>query len=633
MLYDIQYDIASLIAVFTLLTIYVIRRTYKTKSNKLFYALLVCDIFGASFDILSCVCISYPTLLPMWYNYIGCLGYLFLYNMMGVLFYAYIDSRAKIPCMEKISKLIVLGVIVIEAVLIFTSPITHWIAYFDKDLVYRHGPLMPVLYIIAFLLLLGSAILFCVGRRRFNFYQIFALCLFVVAVFSGVMIQMLMPRILVGQFGCTLVLFFIYTSLENPAYYTYKQTKCLNRNSFLYTIKKYILQRKKYSLVVFSINDFDELRRNLSLKNQDRLSSKIAEFVATKFKSNGYCLKDDRFVVIVDSKKVDDNTGQIIKDHFKKPVVLVDTEVFVSVKRHFLGGLDERYNIDTIESVIDYILDSSEFERYVVDFDAVVAGVWRRRKISIILKNALKNNLFDIHFQPIKDVATGKFVSVEALIRLKDDSLGYISPEEFIPIAENDGIIYEIGELVFKNVCQFIKESGCINMGVEYIEINLSPMQCHQKEIVEIFDGIMREFDVKPEWINLEITETASFSDENTMMKNITRFHNMGISFSIDDFGSGFASINYLFKLPVEIVKIDKGILWKAMKDENAMIVLESTMRMLQKLNKKIVVEGVEDENMVALLESFDCDYMQGYYYSKPLPKDKYIEFLKQHNM
>ena len=140
----------------------------------------------------------------------------------------------------------------------------------------------------------------------------------------------------------------------------------------------------------------------------------------------------------------------------------------------------------------------------------------------------------------------------------------------------------------------------------------------------------MDKYDVVPFWINLEITETATVEDSDMIVRNIGKFHNMGVTFSLDDYGSGFASADYLFKLPVEIVKIDKGILWNAMKDNNAKIVLINTLKMLKELGKKIVVEGVEDADMVKLLEENGCDYMQGYFYSKPIPPYEFVEFLKE---
>jgi EAL domain-containing protein (putative c-di-GMP-specific phosphodiesterase class I) len=201
-------------------------------------------------------------------------------------------------------------------------------------------------------------------------------------------------------------------------------------------------------------------------------------------------------------------------------------------------------------------------------------------------------------------------------------------------MSEDDGSILDIGDIVFKKVCKFINESQCVKEnGVHYIEVNLSPVQCVHENIVDRLRAIMKKCAVAPKWINFEITETAQYNEDESMHHNIEKLYNNGSCFSIDDYGSGFASADYLFKLPVDIVKIDKSILWQAMENPNAMTVLKNTMNMVKELGKKIVVEGVENQEMVDILTSFGCDYMQGYFFSKPVPAEEYVKFLQEKNV
>ena len=139
----------------------------------------------------------------------------------------------------------------------------------------------------------------------------------------------------------------------------------------------------------------------------------------------------------------------------------------------------------------------------------------------------------------------------------------------------------------------------------------------------------MTENSISPDRINFEITETAHSVNEGVLRRNMDLLIGEGSSFSMDDYGTGFSTANYLISLPMKIVKIDKSILWPAMKDDEALVVLRHTVGMLKALHKKIVVEGVEDENMERLLIDMGCDYLQGYLYSKPVPGDKYLGFLR----
>ena len=637
LLYSYQFDVVSLIAIMFLLTIYVLRRNYKTRSNFILLLLMVCDLLGSLFDLVSCFTISYPDRYPMWFNLIIVHGYQLFFNYMGVLFFLYIDSKAKIGAMWKTSKLIAVICLVFQTVVIVTSPLTHLVSYFDGT-EYKHGPMMMALYVIAFALLIMSVVMFWMERARFNKYQVFAICLFVLGILTGVVIQANFPSLLVGQFSCTLVLYFIYTALENPVYYTYKDTNCYNRKTFIDKIKtlsrRENMRGSSISIVGISIRDYSYIKHNLSLKNLERLSSNIAQYIHDSFDENGFCISDDKFVVILDHWMTYDFVTEHFDDFFAMPIGLVNNNISVAADYIYIHNIDLSLGYDAIENGINYILEGTENgNRTIEDFGNVVEKINRRHAISHSLQKALLDENFEVYYQPIYNIHTGRFSNVEALVRLNDPELGFICPDEFISIAEQEGRICDIGEIVFRKVCQFINESRCIDKGVDYVEVNLSPIQCMQEDIVDRFMDIMRENNVKPSWINLEITEGVELDENGTMVQNIIRFNELGISFSLDDYGSGFASADYLYKLPVYIVKIDKSILWQALKNNNAMIVLENTVDMVKALGKRIVVEGVEDRKMVKIIEQMGCDFMQGFYYSKPVPQQQYIDFIERNNL
>lgn len=631
MLYNYYFDIAALIANLFLLAIYIMRRTLRTRSNKLLFVLLVVAFFGSLFDVISCFCISYPDRYSVGFNYFICCGYLFFYNAMGILFFAYIDSKTKIQSLYVPVRRYIRGILIVEFILIYSSRWTHFVAYFDENNVYSHGPLLPFLYFMAAMHLLASAVFFVREKRKFNRYQVMAIVSFIVAVFVGVMVQAVWPELLVGQFGNTLVLFFIYTSLENPVYYTYRATTCYNRQGFQEIIKSKLRNKNDINIFAFAIREIENIRESYSLKNIRRMSSVIAEFISTKYKENAFCMNEDKYFILVKDENEATRVSADMADFFARPIVAVDTKMKVSINTITVMHIDTSLAADSIENGITYTLDHNLGRMKDFSFDEVVSKIKRRHNISQLLKRAIEEDLFDVYYQPIMSVKSGKFQSAEALIRLIDNDFGFISPEEFIPIAENEGLINDIGDIVFEKVCKFIHENRVTTeLGVKYIEINLSPLQCMDADIVGKFKAIMDKYDVIPQWINLEITETADIEQEAQLHKNIEEFHKLGMTFSLDDYGSGFASADYLFRFPVEIVKIDKGILWQAMKDVNAGVILMSTLNMLKSLGKEIVVEGVEDEEMVSLLVDNGCDFLQGYYYSKPVPVYQYVEFLKK---
>lgn len=205
-----------------------------------------------------------------------------------------------------------------------------------------------------------------------------------------------------------------------------------------------------------------------------------------------------------------------------------------------------------------------------------------------------------------------------------DDELGFISPDEFIPMAEKNGLILKIGEFVFRTVCEMMAREKIWEKGIEYIEINLSIVQCMQEDICEMLYGVMDEYDIPYSCINLEVTETVIAKD--ILWNIMERMTVGGVTFALDDYGTGYSNLTNVLKYPFHIVKLDKSVVWYAMENERAMCALRYTVEMMQKLNKHIVAEGVETREQLDILEELGCRYLQGYYFSKPVPEQEFLE-------
>ena len=267
--------------------------------------------------------------------------------------------------------------------------------------------------------------------------------------------------------------------------------------------------------------------------------------------------------------------------------------------------------IDTISAADKYIRD---------DKDAQMLEAIRR---------GLRDGNFKVFYQPIYSTKKKKIVAAEALIRLFDPEYGSIPAEPMIALAEREGYILQIGRFVFEEVCRFYKDNKLGDMGVEYIEVNLSAVQCMQKSLAEEFMQIMHDNQIAPDSINFEITESAAMITNAAVTKNIYDFELHGVSLSLDDYGTGYSNISYLYDMPFMIMKIDKSILWSAETNKKADITLENTYKMANKLHLKVVQEGVETEEQIKKLLDLGCDYFQGYYFSKPVEGETFIEYVK----
>lgn len=215
------------------------------------------------------------------------------------------------------------------------------------------------------------------------------------------------------------------------------------------------------------------------------------------------------------------------------------------------------------------------------------------------------------------------------MIRLNDPELGFISPDEFIPIAEQNGTILQIGKLVFEKVCQMISSSEIWKFGIHYIEVNLSTVQCMQEGLAQELIQIMDQYHVPYFMINLEITETAAYHSREQLLSNMKQLIDKGVSFSLDDYGTGFANMDYIVSFPFKIIKIDKSIVWSAMKTRRAGIVFQHIVQLIKDLNLEIVAEGVETIGHVNVLSAAGVNFLQGYYYSGPVPEETFLGIIK----
>lgn len=265
---------------------------------------------------------------------------------------------------------------------------------------------------------------------------------------------------------------------------------------------------------------------------------------------------------------------------------------------------------------------------YAKDLD--LQSIRREKAIEKAIDYAIEQDTLEVHYQPIYNIEKQSYTSAEALVRIRDDLLGNISPEVFIPIAERNGSILKMGSMIFEKVCKFISENDLQNTTIEYIEVNVSVVQCMQKDFVEHLNEIMDKYGVKPCQINLEVTETAAVNSIAILQENIEKLYHQGISFALDDYGSGYATIGYIHQLPFKIIKLDKLMVWDAFENERAGITLRYTVGMLKELKVHIVAEGVETKEQQSRLSDIGCDYLQGWYYSKAIPPEEFADLIQE---
>jgi EAL domain-containing protein (putative c-di-GMP-specific phosphodiesterase class I) len=278
---------------------------------------------------------------------------------------------------------------------------------------------------------------------------------------------------------------------------------------------------------------------------------------------------------------------------------------------YLLSRKDIQYPLNTVLCAKDVLKDQEN----------------RRILVLSKLRKALLENSFMVYFQPIIDAGTNKIVSAEALLRYKDSELGWISPAEFIPIAEQAGIINSIGDFVMDKSCQVLSAVRANGYYLDYMEINLSPLQCFQNNLAQNMLRSVNTYGLSPKDICFEITETAASSKE-IIQSIIQQLILMGFSIAIDDYGTGYSNMLNLLAIDFNYIKFDRSLLLSAENSERGLKALHALTALFNPLNTKIVAEGVETEKQLSIIKTTGIQYIQGYYYSRPLSPDDFLYYL-----
>ncbi|BDI15062.1 hypothetical protein ANSO36C_08640 [Nostoc cf. commune SO-36] len=251
--------------------------------------------------------------------------------------------------------------------------------------------------------------------------------------------------------------------------------------------------------------------------------------------------------------------------------------------------------------------------------------------LEISLHRAIKQNNFqefEIYYQPIVDIASGKIVAAESLLRWQSPELGMIYPTEFIPLAESTGLIVPIGKWVLKKVCKQIKSWRDAGIYSLLVAVNLSVIEFNQPDFIHKIVNFITANDLEPNYLEIELTESMIMQDVNSAIATMIKLQSLGIKIAIDDFGTGYSSLIYLKNLPINTLKIDRYFIHNVANDPQKSAITKALIQMAHNLNLDVIAEGVETEAELAFLRQYNCNSMQGFLFSRPLPSAEFEKFL-----
>ncbi|HEY9726450.1 MAG TPA: EAL domain-containing protein [Chroococcales cyanobacterium] len=323
--------------------------------------------------------------------------------------------------------------------------------------------------------------------------------------------------------------------------------------------------------------------------------------------------------------------AQTLLDAFSSPFLVGDHEIFLSAKIGIALFGRDGCDLDTLikhasaAQAETKTLGKKSYQFY-------LASIGTKSKEALLLelelRQALERDEFEVYYQPKVNLRTGEIEGAEALVRWHHPQRGAISPTEFIPMAEKTGFIMPLGEWVLKTACLQAKSWQAAGLPAIRIAVNLSGYQFSQPGLSSLIVGILKETELDPSYLELELTESALMQNPDAAIAILQELKSLGILISIDDFGTGYSSLSHLTQFPFDVLKIDRSFVCQLTEDSKNAAITTAILQMARSLNLKVVAEGVETPSQIAFLQGHECDEIQGYLFSPPLSAEQFVNLL-----
>ena len=395
---------------------------------------------------------------------------------------------------------------------------------------------------------------------------------------------------------------------------------------------------KKHGVVFLDLDNFKNVNDSLGHSCGDKLLISVVERLNTLIDDNILVSRigGDEFLFLLKDVKGREEVEDLCKralEVISKPFLIgskeINTTVSIGACLYPDNGLDMTELFKNADTAM-YSAKAKGKSRYEFFNDDMMKKLERKIEIEDELRRAIEQNELTVFYQPQLDLVKKDFSNMEALLRWNSKKLGFVSPGEFIIVAEETGMIREIGDWVIKEVCRQLTKWDKDGLWFESIAINISPVQFASEDFAKNIKKHLDICGIDPGRITLEITEQVFMKDYEACINTITELSDMGFTISLDDFGTGYSSLSYLANLPIDILKIDKSFVDNIISDNYSLSLLEGIIQLAHLIGMDVIAEGVESESQLSLLTHLKSDLIQGYLYSRPMHGDDVEGFVKE---
>lgn len=635
MLYIVEYELCALLFLMLVKIQFFRKPRFPSQANRLFGFIMVCACVMVALDIVSAETIEASAKVPTWFNQVINLSCYGLQIVFPVLLPLYVLAMIGLLDLKKKKQLLLLLPAGVLLTALLFNPFTGLFFFFDQAQVYHRGPWRIYLFIQGFYYFAATLIILRNFRDKIQKRQYKTIWAFVLIISAAMLFQAFHPRYLITGAAVCLAITMMHFALQDPGDMLEAMSGVFNYSALLLVLQDLLDQGKKFHLVAVDVDGVKQVNSMFGLLAGNEAIGQIGAFLLTGkgnpfvFRMIGTC-----FVVISFTDSDYQELLGRVESRFQKPWHISGSDMMISARvRHFSNN---RFLItpgDVVSLLETAFYDQPVNDKFSMEIDESLLGSMRRQlAVEAALREALESGEgLRLYFQPIYSLEKKRFTKAEALLRFSHRELGEVSPAEFIPIAEKKGMAVKIDEWVVREACWVIQRYGLqTRFGLESIEINLSAAGILHHNLPEKLIEITRTFGISPSFLSFEVTETAATVTNDSLTSCMEQMLHYGFRFVLDDFGSGYANITQVVSLPFYSVKLDRTLLAHTGREQNTAVVFEDTLRMLKRLGMVTVVEGVESASQLVRVNQLRPDYIQGFYYSRPLPDDRYLSFLAE---
>lgn len=637
---SICFDIAALVLLLVLAASRISRKMTHDRSNRIFLLIMYTAIISTIFDIAT-VLLDNAQSGHTFVIYVANAGYLITHFLSVPLYLLFVisltDTWHKLRKNIALQIFLLMPLVVVLAAFILNTG-NHLV--FSVENGYTRGPLFGVMYVGTILYIIFVISYFIRYRNLFGVKEFIAVSAIIPIDMAAMIIQFFIPSALIEMFCGAIGLLIMCIGLQSPEDYVDTFTHLMKYSAYARDMKRSFYNDKHVYIIMINIANFQSVQIIMGFDFTTEVLKKIADHMRRiNRKMHGgadlYYLDNGMFRMVFREenpekiKAVAEELNQELKEPIDFNGLNISLEPFIIVA-HCPEEIKDFKTLMSFGSdfhVRNFYTGQVMLASKLYDWNQLDI----QNNIDRIIEQALENESFQIYYQPIYSTQEERFLSAEALLRLFDSQHGFISPELLILAAEKSGAIHRIGEFVFEKVCRFIASEDFARLGLKYIEVNLSVAQLMNADLADTLFSIMERYGISPDRINLEVTESAIAYEQKVMEENFEKLTRAGLSFSLDDYGTGYSNIKRVTQLPLKIIKLDKTF---ANENENPKMrtVLQNTVKMLKDINMEVVVEGVETQEMLDVFLGLQCDFIQGYFFSKPIPRKDFVAFISDAN-